>query len=183
MVSHSFHFFSAFFLLFALLGLAVQQAGKVSLTGAAVFVVAFAGTTLFAATGMFTAWIWPVLANHAPFLTEVSGPFFTPPHPAIGVSAVLFSAGFVGLAVGLTRSGFLPAWGGASLALGALLLAIPPTPITSTPWIVFVLGGVFMGTGFVSLSYAVRAGGVQGRPVNSGAPTSARALHHETVSR
>ena len=41
-------------------------------------------------TGVITAFVWPIFAEHAPGLTELSGPIFSPPHPVIGITAVLY---------------------------------------------------------------------------------------------
>ena len=156
MASHTFHFLGGFFGSLGLLGLVHRQAGAGGLerTG---FIVAFIGAVMFTGTGIITAFVWPIMAEHAPVLTELSGPIFTPPHPVIGITALLFSVGFILLWISLARQGLLSkALAGAGV-LGALLLIPPPPPLSPVPWIVFPAGGVLFGVGLVAL------GGLVGR--------------------
>ena len=67
------------------------------------FLVAFIGGVMFRGTGVITAFLWPIFAAHAPALTELSGPLFSPPHPIIGITAVAFSVDFIVLLISLAR--------------------------------------------------------------------------------
>lgn len=158
LISHTFHFLAGFFALVGLAGLAARPRTAATPLGAIAYAAAFAGAALFAATGVFTAFLWPTIAVHAPAMVEVSGPFFSPPHPLIGISTVLFCGGFLLLAAALRRSGVLSVPEGATLALGALLLVIPPSPITPAPWPLFIVAGVVFGAGLVQLGLAIRRG-------------------------
>jgi hypothetical protein len=156
-LSHSFHFLAGLFLLFAVLGLAVRRLPAASRLETAAQLAAFLGAALFAGTGLITAYVWPVLAVHAPALVEARGPFLGPPHPLIPVSALLYSAGLVLLAFALVRAGAVPLPAGTTLAAGALLMLAPPPPVAPTPWIVLVAGGVLAGIGTAWLGLALRA--------------------------
>lgn len=173
MMAHTFHFLAAGFGLVGLLGFVereVAAAGRFERTG---FVIAFAGTILFAGTGMFTAFLWPVLARDAPQLTELNGPFFSPPHPIILITTITYSLGHILFGVALARAGALAVWGAVSLGLGALLLMIPPAPLSPLPWLVFPTGGVLFGIGLAALGLAMRMSfrvpGVKGAGALAGA--------------
>lgn len=156
MMAHTFHFLAAGFGLVGLLGFVereVTSAGRLERTG---FVLAFAGTILFAGTGMFTAFLWPVLARNAPHLTELNGPFFSPPHPIIVITTITYSLGHILFGVALARAHRMALWGAVALVVGALLLMIPPPPLGSLPWIVFPAGGVLFGAGLAALGLALR---------------------------
>jgi len=120
------------------------------------FALAFVGTILFAGTGMFTAFLWPVIARDAPHLAELSGPFFTPPHPMIVVTSLSYAIGHMLFGFALARAGAIATWGAASLVLGGAMLLVPPTPLSPLPWIVFPAGGVVFGIGLASLRLAVQ---------------------------
>jgi hypothetical protein len=154
-VSHSLHFYSAVFLLLGVVGLYARQGDRLGSVGAAGFVVALIGTGMYVGTGIITAYLWPVLAMHAPALTEATGPVFSPPLLVIPATAVLFALGYIMLGIATMRAGVLPRWGGPLMALGALLAMMPPRPIGPTPWIVLQLGGVLFAAGAASLGYAV----------------------------
>ncbi|HEX2076131.1 MAG TPA: hypothetical protein VHG08_00430 [Longimicrobium sp.] len=170
LVSHTCHFLAGFFALLGLAGLAARPGTAATRLGAAAWTAAFTGAALFAATGVFTAFLWPTVAAHAPALVEVSGPFFSPPHPLIGISTVLFCGGFLLLAAALRRAGVLSLPAGATLAAGSLLLLVPPSPISPAPWPLFVAAGVVFGAGLAQLGLALRR-----RPASADATAPARA--------
>ena len=158
-VSHTFHFLGAVLGLTGLMGFVhreVNSAGLMERTG---FGIAFAGTILFAATGVFTAFFWPVLATHAPHLVAVDGPFLSPPHPVTVASRVLYSVGHAAFAVALMRERAIGRGGGVALVTGALLLMIPTEPLSMLPWLLFPLGGTLFGIGLAALGIAVRRQG------------------------
>lgn len=157
LLSHTFHFLAGFFALLGLAGLAARpRTAPVSRLAVIAFAVAFTGAALFTATGVFTAFLWPTLAAHAPATVEITGPFFTPPHPLIGITSLVFCAGFALLAVALRREGTLSLAASATLASGALLLVIPPPPITPAPWFLIVAAGAVFGAGLALLGHELR---------------------------
>lgn len=173
MLAHTFHFLAGSLGLLGLLGF-VEREVKVARTLERVaFVIAFAGSILFAGTGMFTAFFWPVLAREAPQVTELNGPFFSPPHPMILLTTVSYSLGYLLLGVALARAGAMAVWGAVALGLGAVLLMLPPAPLSPLPWPVFPAGGVLFGVGLTALGLALRAGPgvaqVEGTPAAAGA--------------
>ncbi len=167
-VSHTFHFVAGFFASIGLLGLAQRQsgAGRLERVG---YLTAFAGTVMFTGTGIVTAFIWPLLANNAPALVELSGPFFSPPHPVIGITALGFSVGYILFGVALANADVIPKGAAAILVIGALFLLPPPPPLSPVPWLLFPVGGLFVGIGFISIGLAIRSGRVE-RVAPSGVP-------------
>lgn len=155
MISHTFHFTAGLFASVGLLALAPRQFGQVSNLERVGFLVAFAGSVMFTGTGVITAFVWPILATQAPALVELSGPFFSPPHPIIGITAVTFSLGYILLAAALARAGLISRGIAAVTALGAVLLIPPPPPLSPVPWIVFPTGGVLFGIGLAALTVVV----------------------------
>ena len=154
LISHTFHFTAGLFASVGLLGLNQRLAEAPRLEGAG-FVIAFLGSVMFTGTGVITAFLWPIFAQHAPALTELSGPIFTPPHPVIGITALLFSIGFLLLWVALARQGALSKAIAALACLGALLLVPPPPPLSPVPWVVFPVGGILFGLGLLRLASLV----------------------------
>ena len=158
--SHTFHFLGGLFGSFGLLGLAGRQLRVGTRFERAAFLIAFAGTVMYTATGVITAFVWPILAEHAPMMTEASGPIFSPPHPVIGITALVFSLGFILLAITLDRAKILNRLWTAALIVGALLLIPPPPPLSSVPWALFPVGGLLFGIGVVGIGLAIWRGRV-----------------------
>jgi hypothetical protein len=157
LISHTFHFISGICASIGLLGLHRLLAGGTRLESAG-YMIAFVGSVMWTGTGVITAYIWPILAIHAPVLTELAGPIFTPPHPVIGITAVLFSLGFILLWVALARQKMLGKGVAVMACLGALLLVPPPPPLSPVPWLFFPIGGVLFGIGVASLAPLVARG-------------------------
>lgn len=173
MLSHSFHFTAGLALLFAVAGLAAQRLGRASRFETAALATAFTGAALFTGTGLFTAYVWPVLAVHSPVLVAADGPLLGVPHPLIPVSALLFSLGLILLAVALLRARVIPFGAAACTVGGAVLLMVPPPPLSASPWPVLVLGGVLSGAGVAWTGWAVRAGAVAAQAAASSAAPAA----------
>lgn len=161
LISHTFHFTGGLFASLGLLGLHRRLGAASRLEGVG-FVVAFLGSVMFTGTGIITAFLWPIFARHAPTLTELSGPIFTPPHPVIGITAILFSVGFLLLWVALARQGSLAKWLAGLASVGALLLVPPPPPLSPVPWVLFPVGGVLFGVGLLGLAPIVKSGPASG---------------------
>jgi hypothetical protein len=156
-IAHTGHFLAGLLLLFALLGLvATRRELFRSTLGVATLVVAFTGTALFMAGGVFTAFIWPVLAQHAPHMIAADGPFFAPPDRLLVVTTLTFAAGLLLLAWTLRRAGAVSTAVAALLGVGALLLLAPPPPLGPAPWVLFTLSGIVTGAGLAGVGLAVR---------------------------
>ena len=156
--SHTCHFLGGFFASIGLLGLLGRQfdgAGKLEQAG---FFITFVGTLMYTATGVITAFIWPLLADHAPQMTELSGPIFSPPHPVIAITALAFSLGFSLLFIALARAGLLSKISAAIFVAGALLLVPPPPPLSQVPWVIFPIGGLVLGIGVIRIGTIVLTG-------------------------
>lgn len=151
LISHTFHFTSGLFASIGLLGLHSRFVIGTRSEGVG-YLTAFVGSVMWSGTGVITAFVWPILAEHAPALTELHGPIFSPPHPVIGITAVLFSLGFLLLWVALARQGTMAKGMAGAGCLGAVLLVPPPPPLTPVPWIIFPVGGVLFGVGLVCLA-------------------------------
>jgi len=156
--SHTFHFLAAVFGGFGFLGLVDREVTRASSFERAGFLVAFLGVLVFAGTGVITAFVWPILARLAPSVVAVDGPFFQPPHPVIVASIVTYFGGHLLLGIALLRAGAVSIWVGACVIAGALLLAVPPAPLSPIPWPVFPLGGVVFGLGLVGIGLGLRSG-------------------------
>jgi hypothetical protein len=156
-VVHTSHFIAGLLLLFALLGLAAARRELFRSTlGAVTLLVAFTGSALFMAGGVFTAFIWPVLAHHAPHMIAADGPFFSSPDPLLVVTTLTFATGLALLAITLRRAGVISTARAVLLGAGALLLLSAPPPIGPAPWILFALSGVVTGLGLMSVGLALR---------------------------
>jgi hypothetical protein len=155
-VAHTFHFLAGVFGLLGLLGFMEREVNRAGTFERAGFVLAFFGTIMFAGSGIFTAFVWPVLARDAPALTEMHGPFFTPPHPLLLITTLAYSLGYILLGIALVRDRAMPMWGAAALIAGAFLLLIPPAPLGPLPWIVFPVSGVLFGCGVAALGLALQ---------------------------
>ncbi|NNF29683.1 MAG: hypothetical protein HKN73_20840, partial [Gemmatimonadetes bacterium] len=152
-----FHFTGGLFASIGLLAFAPRQFGPVSKLERVGFLVAFVGSVMFTGTGVITAFVWPLLAANAPALVELSGPFFSPPHPIIGITALAFSAGYILLALAFAREGRISRAAATVTVLGAALLIPPPPPLSPVPWVLFPVGGLLLGIGIAALGPVVRA--------------------------
>lgn len=161
MVSHTFHFLAGFFASIGLLALAPRQFADSSRLERVGYLTAFIGSVMFTGTGIITAFVWPLLAANAPQLVELSGPFFSPPHPIIGITAIAFSLGYILLAVALARAGILSRAVAAMTVVGAVLLVPPPPPLSPVPWLIFPVGGALLGIGIAALGLAIRSGALE----------------------
>ena len=162
-LSHSLHFTAGLALLVGVAGLAAQRRQAAGRLEMAAHAVAFLGAALFTGTGLITAYVWPVLAVHAPALVAADGPILSPPHPLIAVTGAVIAAGLVLLAVSLLRAGVIPLGAAACLVAGAVLLLLPPPPLSGLPWVLIVGSGVVTGIGTAWLAWAVRHGAAVSR--------------------
>ena len=143
-LAHLFHFIGAAFALIGVTGLYANARERLGTLGTAGFVLAFLGNAMFLGTGMITAFIWPMLAQHAPSTDELDGPIF---HTATSATAFLLTAalmivGYVLFGLALIRAQAYPRPALIALIVGAILGMLPPHPATAFPWGGLVLGGV-----------------------------------------
>lgn len=155
MLSHTFHFLAGLSGLVGLLGLLPRTIASSRVLETISYGMAFVGAALFTSTGLFTAFLWPVVARHAGPLTDANGPFFSPPHPTIVLANGVYLAGHMMLAITLARAGVLPWASATTLIAGAALLFIPPAPLSPAPWIIFLVAAALFGIGLASLGVAV----------------------------
>ena len=172
-LSHSFHFTAGLALLFAVAGLAAQRMGRAARFETAALVTAFTGAALFTGTGLFTAYVWPVLAVHAPVLVAADGPIFGAPHPLIPLSGLVFCSGLILLATALRRARVIPFGAAAATIAGAVLLLVPPAPMSPAPWVLLFVAGPLAGLGVAWTGWMVRAGAVAASttPASAATPT------------
>jgi hypothetical protein len=154
-VAHSFHFLSGLALLWAIAGLAILRFPTATRFGTVSAAVWFVGAALWTGTGMITAWVWPTLAVHAPRVTELGGPVFTPPHPTIVVTSLVFSLGMILTGIAVLRAGLASLPVAACLVVGGAVLLVPPHPIGPMPWAGFVGGALLAAVGTAGLARAV----------------------------
>jgi hypothetical protein len=152
-MAHTLHFVGAAFALLGLLGIFARQREQLGSFGLVGFVLSFIGNAMFLGTGMITAFIWPMLAVHAPATVEPGGALFCWPHSvmAFALTAVMLSTGYVLFGIAMVRAGVFPRLSILMLVIGAILGMLPPHPIGALPWGGLVLGGVMYGAALVWL--------------------------------
>ena len=155
-IAHSLHFVGATLTLLFLIGVYARQIKYVGHLGFIGFVLAFIGTAMFVGTGMLTAFIWPMVAVHAPEALAADGAMFLPPaSQALALTAIVVTVGYVVFGLATLRAGILPRWATAVWTLGAVLGMGPPQPLGWLPWVGLVLGGVLFGLGGAWLGYTL----------------------------
>lgn len=157
-LAHGMHFAAGLLLVFAVAGVAVQRLRGADRFETIATGVALLGAGLFACTGAFNTFIWPLVAVHAPQMVEADGAFFKPPLPLVLVASGAFSVGLVLLAVALRRARILSLAGTIAMAAGAALMLVPPPPAAATPWIIIALSGPVAGLGAAWIGWSIRAG-------------------------
>jgi len=164
-VAHTSHFVGAVFALLGLVGIFARQRERLGSLGLVGFVLSLVGNAMFLGTGMITAFVWPMLAVHAPGTVEPGGAIFGWPHSvlAFGLTAVLVSIGYVLFGIAMFRVGLFPRWSILMLVTGAVLGMLPPHPIGALPWGGLVLGGVLYGGALVWLGFILRGESPQER--------------------
>ena len=100
---------------------------------------------------MITAFIWPMLAVHAPATVEPGGAIFGWPHSvlAFALTALVLSAGYILFGIAMWRAGVFPRASILMLVIGAILGMLPPHPMGALPWGGLVFGGVLYGAALV----------------------------------
>jgi hypothetical protein len=152
-IAHTLHFVGALFALLGLLGIFERQRAQLGSLGFFGFILSFIGNAMFLGTGMITAFIWPMLAVHAPDVVEPGGAIFGWPHSlvAFALTAVTLSIGYVLFGVAMLRVGVFPRLAVVILVIGAILGMLPPKPMGMLPWGGLVFGGVLYGLALVWL--------------------------------
>lgn len=136
-----------------MLGIQARQAEQGGRLGRVGFVLALLGTAYLVGDLRFDAYLFPIVAQHAPDLTAIPGPLFTETTAVIipMTEILFFGLGFVLLGLAIMRARQLPWWAGLLFVIGAPLFIIGP-PIS---WVVFVLGTVILGAGLSWLGYVI----------------------------
>ena len=156
LAAHTFHFLAGAALCAGLpLLLATQRERFRDALSLTAVIIAFIGSALFTGTGVLHAFFWPSLALHAPSMVAADGPFLSPTPPLTVITALLLSAGIIFLALALRRQQVLSTWRVVLVALGFVLLLLPPEPLGSAPWVLFMIAGPVAGAGLVALGSAV----------------------------
>ena len=149
--AHTLHFVGALFALLGLLGIFARQRERLGAFGLVGFVLSFIGNAMFLGTGMITAFIWPMLAVHAPATVEPGGAIFGWPHSvlAFALTALVLSIGYILFGIAMWRAGVFPHPSILMLVIGAILGMLPPHPMGALPWGGLVFGGVLYGAALV----------------------------------
>jgi hypothetical protein len=153
-LAHTLHFVGAAFALLGLSGLYLRQITQIGGLGTFGFILSFIGTAMFVGTGMITAFVWPMLAVHAPATVELHGAMFDAPALiALSLTAVMVIAGYALFGIASLKAGLLPRSGIVVMVVGAILGMLPPHPLGALPWAGLVLGGVMYGAGLIWLGW------------------------------
>jgi hypothetical protein len=135
------HWLGAFawlLILFGLIGLYARQRERIGRLGFVGFVMAVAGAALTAGTLMVGGGVLqPIIAQGAPQLLELDGPFFT--SSAFKAVGGLILAGFIGLlllAIATLRARMLPSIG------SWVLILLVPAAVVAVPVVLFVAPGL-----------------------------------------
>ena len=152
-IAHTLHFVGALFAIPGLLGLFVFARERLGALGIVGMIVSLIGTAMFLGTGMITAFIWPMLAVHAPATVELGGPIFHAPVSAVAflITAATMIVGHLLFGAALLQTRIFPSLAVVMLMAGAVLGMLPPHPATVFPWAGLVLGGVLYGAAMIWL--------------------------------
>jgi hypothetical protein len=155
--AHTLHFLGSLFSLFGLFGLYVRYLAASRWWGNAAFLLAFSGTAMFAGTGLITAYLWPMMAAHAPAMVAEDGAVFTDRLSTSVIAApyALMVPGYVLIALIGARRRSMPTAAAALLGVGALLFAAPVDPLGPAPWVARLLGGLLFGGALAWLGYGL----------------------------
>ncbi len=161
--AHTFHFIGATFALLGIVGIYAQARDRLTTLGVVGFVLSFIGNAMFLGTGMITAFIWPMLAMHAPGTVDLGGAIFSAPVSATAflLTTVAMTVGYVLFGVDLLRGRIYPRAAIVMLIAGAMLGMVPPHPVTPFPWAGLVLGGVLYGVGMMWIGVLLWRGNPQ----------------------
>ena len=140
-----FHIVGAVLAVFGYVGLYLRQREASGWLGLIGFVVAVIGALFFFADGMIALVTFPVLARHAPALTEASGPMFT--GKVLGFYITFAATNMIGiilLGVATLRAGMIPRIPTVLFIVGGILFNLPPNPALH---LLLVAGALLWGAG------------------------------------
>jgi hypothetical protein len=139
-------------MLLASVGLYARQLAPSGTLGLVSIVIAFLGTALTGSTIYVDGFMLPIVAANAPDLLAISGPIYSPPGVLLfALPGVLFTVGLVLFGVASLRARVLPRWGSVLLMVGAVILALPPEPLSPVPAFAIILGAVVFAAGLAWL--------------------------------
>jgi hypothetical protein len=152
-MAHALHFVGSLFALPGVLGIYAAAAPTLASWGVVGMIVTMVGIAMFLGTGMITAFIWPMLAVHAPATVEPGGAIFHMPVSAFAflATAITMICGHLLFGAALLRTGLFPRAPIVMLMVGTVLGMLPPTPMSPFPWSGLVLGGVLYGAAMIWL--------------------------------
>ncbi len=148
-----FHILGAILAVFGYFGLYLKQKNLAGTLGAVGFVIATVGMMFFLADAMIGIIIFPTVAEHAPELTDASGPLFT--GQVLGfyiLFAVTNMIGILLLGFATWRANVLPRIATMLFLAGGVLFNLPPMPALH---LILVAGGVIWGVGAAWLGRAL----------------------------
>ena len=135
----------------ALLGLYARQVNEAGLFGLFGFVLVFIDSFFYAGIQFDMAFVWPILAIHAPALIDFSGPMFTHPLFSIAHDLMIYlnPLGFIMFGIAMIRAGVFPKWSAILFTIGMLLAS----GILFPPIILRTIGGVLASVSLVWMGY------------------------------
>jgi hypothetical protein len=143
------HMIGAVLAVFGYTGLYLRLRDGSGWLGLVAYAIAVLGAMFFFADGAIALIVFPVLAEHAPALTEATGPMFT--GSVLGFYITFAATNMIGIILlgwVALRSGHFPRLPALLFILGGILFNLPPNPALH---LLLVAGGVIYGVGAVGL--------------------------------
>jgi hypothetical protein len=151
-----FHLLGAILAVFGYFGLYLKQKDQAGTLGTIGFWTASIGMMFFLADAMIGLVIFPTIAEHAPELTDPTGPLFT--GRVLGfyiMFAVTNMVGIILFGIATLRAKVFPKIAALLFLLGGIMFNLPPMPALHY---ILVAGGILWGGGAVWLGNALHAG-------------------------
>ena len=140
-----FHILGAILAVFGYFGLFMKQKNSAGTLGTIGFVVATIGMMFFLSDAMIGIVIFPAVAEHAPELTDATGPLFT--GRVLGFYIMFAATNMIGiilLGIATLRAKVMPLAAAILFTAGGIMFNLPPIPALH---LVLVAGGVIWGIG------------------------------------
>jgi NADH:ubiquinone oxidoreductase subunit H len=141
-----------------LTGMFVAQSREIGRLGALGYFSLVIGSIFLIGTLWGDGFFTPVLASRAPHLLERPGELYVGPLYAASAAAYAFSGiGFVLFGITSYRAWRLPRAAVALFTIGGLGLLLPPEPILTIPWAIFIAAAAVLGAGLVWIGVTLPA--------------------------
>ena len=150
-VAHNIQFIGAALLLFGAVSLYLLQHEALDGLGHVAFVMALIGCAFFFADAERSAGLFPFIAAIDRRLVMPNGMMFHPPLPTLRMGPLVFGLGWLLFGIATAKAGVFPTWTGAMIALGAVLVAMSPSPLGPFPWGVQAAGSVLMAVAMANI--------------------------------